>query len=335
MPQAFFEKSCKAIKCLACKHYCVIPEGKFGICGARKNVSGKIDLITYSHPSGIHLDPIEKKPLYHYLPGSKTMSIGFFGCNFKCDFCQNYSISCAKGEMLEKSVKELEEVMPEEFVRMTKKSGAESMAFTYNEPAISIEYVLDTFDLLEKEKLGTVFVSNGYSSDESIKALKGRLDAINIDLKSFSDDFYKKIVGGKLENVLETIKTYHKAGVWVELTTLVIPDKNDSEEELSELTDFIASVDKNIPWHIIGFFPMHKMSSHEPAGTKHIERAVKAGEEAGLKYIYSRLPGRENTYCPDCGEVVVKRSFYGTAEVLLENGKCKCGKKIKGIFEQS
>ena len=334
MQKVFFEKKGAVIKCTACRHYCIIPEGKFGICGVRKNVSGKIELITYSRPSGIHLDPIEKKPLYHYLPGSKTMSIGFFGCNFKCEFCQNYSISTSKGEMLEKNIRGFSEVNPKDFIKTAEDSGAGSIAFTYNEPTISIEYALDTFDLLDKEKkkLGRVFVSNGYSSEETIKALKGRLDAVNIDLKSFSDEFYKKIVGGKLENVLKAIKSYYKAGIWVELTTLVIPNENDSKEELEELAGFIASVDKKIPLHIIGFFPMYKMAGHEPAGREQVERAVEAGKNAGLKYVYSRLPGGENTYCSKCGEPVIKRSFYGTVEVLLKNGRCECGEKISGIF---
>ena len=327
----YYNKKGNLIQCLACKHYCKIQEEKFGICGVRKNSGGKINLITYSKPSALNLDPIEKKPLYHYLPGTKTFSIGFSGCNFKCDFCQNYSLSCARGEMLEKALVKTKEVSPKEFVGMAKPQ-ARSVAFTYNEPAISIEYCLDAIKEAKKQKLGTVFVSNGYSSKESIKELKGNLDAINIDLKSFSEDFYKKICGAKLENVLETIKAFHKAKVWVELTTLVIPDKNDSKEELSMLANFIASIDKNIPWHIIGFFPMHKMSSHYPAMSHHIQRAVDVGKEVGLNYVYSRLPEGGDTYCPKCGNPVIKRSFYGDVDILFPAGMCECGKQIKGTF---
>ena len=329
----FFEAKREALRCLACKHYCVIPKGGYGLCGARKNTGKEIVSIAHAKPSGIHLDPIEKKPLYHYFPGTTTLSMGFFGCNFSCAFCQNYEISCARGAGLEKLAERLETVSPEMFAEKAAGAGAKSVALTYNEPAINIEYALESFGAAKAKGLGTVFVSNGYSSKEAMKEMKGKLDAINIDLKAFTEKFYRELCGAKLENVLETIKAFHRAGTWLELTTLVIPKKNDSKEELSELTRFIASVSKDIPWHIIAFFPIHKMSNHPAAQAEHVERAVEAGKEAGLKHIYSRLPGGENTYCPKCGKPVIERSFYGSAKVMLENGKCGCGKEIKGMFE--
>jgi pyruvate formate lyase activating enzyme len=327
----YYLKKSENVQCLACKHYCIIPKGKFGVCGVRKNVGGKIELITYSKPSVINLDPIEKKPLYHYFPGTKSLSIGFYGCNFKCEFCQNYSISCTREEKLEKLLEKNEKVSPKEFVLLAK-DKAKSVAFTYNEPAISIEYCIDAINEAKKQKVGTVFVSNGYSSEESVKELKGKLGVINIDLKSFNERFYKKICGAKLENVLETIKNFHKTKTWVELSTLIIPDKNDSKEELLQIAEFILSIDKNIPWHIIGFFPTHKMTTHYSAMDSHIKKAVDIGKEVGLNYIYSRLPDGQNTYCSNCGKLLINRSFYGGVEILFKNNKCECGKRIKGTF---
>jgi len=338
------------VKCTACRHYCLIAQNGFGICGARKNVGGELKLLTHSKPCSLGLDPIEKKPLFHYLPGSKTMSIGFFGCNFRCSFCQNYDISTAKASVLESAVAKLKEVSPKDFVLIAKESEARSIAFTYNEPAISAEYNLEAMALAkkgagkgEKRKLGTVYVSNGYESKEQIAALakkETRLDAINIDLKSFNENFYWKTCGARMDEVLSCIKDFKKAKIWVELTTLLIPGKNNSPEELKAMAEFIASIDKSIPWHITSFFPMHQMLDAPPTKSEEIESAIKIGREAGLRFVYGgnlKNSNLENTLCPRCNSLLIKRNFYFTEyeHLVVSKGKGKCGvcgEKIEGIF---
>ena len=344
MASAFFKKSGNGIiQCFACKHNCSIPTTSFGLCGVRKNDNGKIKLITHSKPCSLHLDPIEKKPLYHYYPGSKTMSIGFFGCNFKCDFCQNFDISFCKGSNAEKKLIGVEEVSPKKFVDFAVEENAKSIAITYNEPTISVEYNLEAFKIAKKNKIGTVYVSNGYFSDKQLKELSKknqRLYAINIDLKSFNENFYKTTCGAELEGVLTSIKTTHKAKIHLELTTLLIPGKNDSKEELNELTKFIAEIDKNIPWHVSAFFPMHKMTNTSPTSTEEIVNAINIGKDNGLRFIYAgnvRGTNFESTFCPKCKFLLIKRNGYNTEIVGLHKEKekttCKnCGEKIEGIF---
>lgn len=359
MKKVFFEsKSDGLVRCLACRHYCVIADGKFGLCGARKNIAGKLVLLTTNKPCSVHLDPIEKKPLYHFLPGTKTMSFGFYGCNFHCDFCQNYDISNCKGEQLEKATKQLQTLTAQQAIELTKNSGAKSVAITYNEPAISIEWDLELFELAKKkikkekkqekekkkqnyqEKLSTVFVSNGYSTKESIRALKGKLDAINIDLKSFNENFYRNTCGASLEKVLECIKYYKKTGTWIELTTLIIPGKNNSFQEINSLTKWIASLDKEIPWHVSAFHPMHKMLDVRATTELEVRNAISIGLENGLKYVYGgNLATSEfsHTFCPKCGTKVIDRSSYVgvMAKLKISKGKAKCincGQKIKGLF---
>ncbi|MFA6065498.1 MAG: AmmeMemoRadiSam system radical SAM enzyme [archaeon] len=343
MQSKFYKKEgTHSIKCLACKHYCTISTNGFGLCGARKNVSNKLELITYSKPCSLALDPIEKKPLYHFLPGSETMSIGFFGCNFKCDFCQNFDISFTRGTAAEKALIGAEEVTPQKLIELALKRKAKSIAITYNEPAISAEYNLESFKLAHENKLSTIYVSNGYISGEQIKSLikkETKLDAINVDLKSFNSEFYRKTCGGELESVLDCIKLIHKKGIHIELTTLVIPGKNDSPLELKQIADFIASIDKNIPWHVSAFFPMHKMTNISPTSTSEIASTVKIGKENGLNFVYGgNLHTSEfsNTFCPNCNNLLIKREGYNCEIVGLgekEKNKCnKCGAKIEGVF---
>lgn len=333
-----------SIKCLACKQYCIIPINNYGICGARKNVNGKIVLLTHSFPCSLHLDPIEKKPLYHFLPNSKTMSIGFFGCNFKCSFCQNADISFIKRKELENKISPLGKVTPKDFVNIALQEKASSIAFTYNEPAISVEYNLEAIKqahkIKEKNKLKSVYVSNGYLSSEQIKALTKKstpLDAINIDLKSFDDSFYQNTCGGKLENVLKCIKEIHKKGIWLELTTLVIPQKNNSNEEINRIAKWIKELDKNIPWHLSAFFPMNNMQNVPPTSEKEIVNAVNVGKENGLNFVYggnlSSINDTSNTYCPKCGSLLIERNGFSANSIGLKKGKCiNCKEIIKGVF---
>ncbi len=337
----FVKHSSSSIKCTACRHFCIIPLGGFGLCGVRKNEDGKIRLVVYAKPCSLNLDPIEKKPLFHFFPSSKTMSIGFFGCNFKCDFCQNFDITFVRGALAEKNSAGLEDVSAKKFVDFAKKEGAKSVAITYNEPAVSVEYNLDVFREAKKtiNSLGTVYVSNGYESREQIHELtkgKGLLDAINIDLKGFDEGFYKKICGASLEGVLDGIKLFHKAGVWVEITTLLIPGQNDSDEEVKRIADFICGVDKDIPWHLSAFFPMHKMKGVSPTSRDSVERAVGIGRDAGLSFVYAgNLAGSksEDTLCPKCGALLIERTGFKSRVVGMNKDKCcACGEKIKGVF---
>ncbi len=340
--QFFKKNSANSIKCTACRHYCTIPLGSFGFCGARKNDGNKIKLITHSKPASLHLDPIEKKPLYHYLPGSKTLSIGFFGCNFKCDFCQNFDITFKRRSAIEDELSIIEEVSPKKFAQLAVKQKARSVAFTYNEPSINVEYNIEAIIEAKKQMplLGTVYVSNGFESIEQIKALtskKTKLDAINIDLKSFDSEFYNKTCGAGLEGVLDSIKKFHSAGVLVELTTLLIPGKNDSADEIKQIAQFISGVDKNIPWHLSAFYPMHKFSHLPPTSIESIRRAIKIGHEAGLNFVYGGnvLDSEfESTYCPSCGNILIKREGFNAEVVGMDKNSClECGKKLIGVFE--
>jgi pyruvate formate lyase activating enzyme len=284
MTQAvLFKKQGNNIKCLACAHKCVIAEGKTGICGVRKNIKGKINLLVYGRVIAKHIDPIEKKPLYNFLPGSKTFSIGTLGCNFKCDFCQNFDISQAKTLYGEKIIGE--EITPKQIVDQAIDSGCKSISYTYNEPATFIEFVRDIAELAKKSGLKNILVTNGYLSKESFDFIKDYIDAMNIDLKSFNEDFYKKLCGASLQPVLDTIKRVHDAKIHLELTTLVIHEENDSSVEFEKIAKFIAKIDKNIPWHISRFFPMYKMQHKPVTPLATLERAEAIGRRY-LKYVY-------------------------------------------------
>jgi pyruvate formate lyase activating enzyme len=273
----------KKVRCLACAHKCLIINGKTGICGVRENSDGKLFLLVYGKVAAINVDPIEKKPLYHFLKESKTYSVGTVGCNFRCDFCQNFDISqVSKGKRAHIFGNE---ASPEEIVESAIKTGCKSISYTYNEPAIFIEFVKDCAVLARKHGLKNIIVTNGYWSRESFDFICDYIDAVNIDLKG-SQKYYNKLCGGKLAPVLDTIMRCHDYGIHVEITTLIIPGENDLDEELEKIAKFIASVDKNIPWHISRFFPVYKMLSKDVTTRATLERAYKIGRKAGLKNVY-------------------------------------------------
>jgi pyruvate formate lyase activating enzyme len=320
------------VKCLACAHGCAMSEGHSGICGVRRNVGGELQSLVYGLPVSIGLDPIEKKPLYHFLPGSVALSLGTFGCNFTCTFCQNYDISQARD--VDDELSRLPFLEPDAVVRLAVEKGAPSIACTYNEPAVWAEYALDIARLARKAGLRTVFVSNGFYSPELLDAALPLVDAYNLDLKSFSDDFYRKVCGGRLQPVLDAIRSIHDAGAWQEITSLIIPGLNDSESEIRAMARFVASVDRAMPWHVSRFFPMYRMTTKPVTPTATIERAVHIGHEEGLQYVYpGNLAGHEdadNTVCPTCGATVIERNGY---EVTAPTGlKCpSCGTDVKGV----
>ncbi|VVB66252.1 Radical SAM superfamily protein [Candidatus Gugararchaeum adminiculabundum] len=339
------------VRCTACAHYCRIMNGMSGACGVRKNIGGELYLSTYGKAVAANNDPIEKKPLNHFLPGTTVFSIGTLGCNFSCDFCQNWDISQAmrllRGQakggvqqaetMLQRAANDGMDLPPERIVQETKLHGSKSIAFTYNEPTIAFEYARDTFILAKKEGLKTVFVSNGFQSKECMEALKGcGLDAIRIDVKSFNENFYRDICKARLEPVLESVKLAHRLGLWVEIITLVIPGKNDSDEELKQIAEFVAGVDKSMPWHVTAFHPDYKMANVPATQKAKLERAWKIGKDAGLEYVYigNVDAGKYgDTYCPKCNELLIKRDGFSGEKIGLVDGMCrKCKNKIAGVW---
>ncbi|MDP2860854.1 MAG: AmmeMemoRadiSam system radical SAM enzyme, partial [bacterium] len=380
-------------RCLACNWYCRISKGQTGICGVRKNSDGELTLLVYGRPTGLTVDPVEKKPLFHFLPRyqkaphcqgedewlhgafgtgfrtlnketptfvgesspeSRILSFGTVGCNFSCEFCQNYSSGltqiksmtqketsdpAAQTQLIEEIISSFPKRPPEKIVKYALKNDIPAIAFTYNEPAIFFEYAYDVAILARKNNLKTVFVSNGFESKEALKKIGPYLDAINIDLKSFRQDFYEKICHAKLSPVLENIKRVYKMGIWLEITTLVIPGHNDSEEELTEIAEFIYSVSPSIPWHISAFYPAYKMENVSPTPVATLLKAYGIGKKAGLEFVYvgnADIPDKESTFCPKCGVLLIRRRFYKT-EILADfdkkRGLClNCGKKIAGVW---
>lgn len=330
----------KLVRCKACAHQCVIAPGKTGICGIRKNIDGTLYLIPYGY-GFLHIDPMEKKPLYHFYPGEPILSVGTIGCNFKCLFCQNYDISQVQHFIdAEAIIEHLEKLPPEKIVSIAKEKQINFIAYTYNEPTVYFEYTYDTAKLAKNFGIKNVYVSNGYYSKHTAQLLTQILDAANIDLKSFSDEFYLKITGARLKPVLENIKYLYKHGVWIEITTLVIPGYNDSSKELEQIAKFISSISVDIPWHISRFFPAYKMLDVPPTPIETLIKAYEIGKKAGLNYVYiGNIPTSNeyekysNTYCPKCGNLLIKRNGYHTKIVGLKNGKCsRCSVKIAGRF---
>jgi len=275
------------VQCQACSHSCAITEGQTGICGVRKNISGELNLLVYGKPVALQIDPIEKKPLYHFLPGTEVLSLGTVGCNFRCDFCQNDDISqFSKGKDISDWLANLEDWPPERVVQEAVDNNLPSIAYTYNEPAIFVEYAHDIMKLAQEKGIKNVYVSNGFESKEAWDYVLPFLDAINIDLKSFSNEFYQKICGGRLAPVLDNIKKVFKQGVHLEITTLVIPGENDSAAELKQIAEFIANLSKDIPWHLSRFHPAYKMMAKEVTSYESLFKARELGLKVGLKYIY-------------------------------------------------
>ncbi len=321
------------VECRLCAHNCRISPGKRGLCGVRENRGGTLYSLVYGKIIAEHVDPIEKKPLFHFHPGTRAYSIGTVGCNFRCAHCQNSEISQLPhnhgGRIAGR------ECTPDDIVAAARRTGSQTIAYTYNEPTIFFEFARDTAVLAQQERIKNIFVSNGYMSRETTKRIAPYLDAINIDLKGFTDAFYKKICGARLQPVLDSIKQMKEAGVWLEVTTLVIPTLNDSEEELRDIARFIRSVGADTPWHVSRFFPAYRLDHLPPTPVTTLQRAREIGLEEGLHYVYEgnvAEPESENTYCPGCGKVVIERAgFHVAAGIGVKLGKCpECGVHIAG-----
>jgi len=319
--------------CYLCNHRCVVAPGKFGICGVRQNLGGKLETLVYGEAIAAHVDPIEKKPLYHFLPGSTSLSIATVGCNFRCSFCQNWQISQASKK--NGSGRGGFELMPEDVVREAKKHGCRSISYTYTEPTIFFEYAFDTAKIAKNQGLLNNFVTNGYMTAEALEMIVGSLDAANVDLKAFKDETYKKICGARLEPVLESIKTMRRLGIWVEVTTLIVPGLNDDAEELRGIARFLSSVDPNIPWHISRFHPDYEYTEAPATPAKTLQKAAAIGREEGLRYIYigNILGEAEDTHCPSCRTPLILRRGFWVKENRLNGSNCpNCGTVIAGIF---
>lgn len=321
------------VRCRLCNHFCVIGKGRFGRCGVRKNSGGVLTTHTFGNLIAENSDPIEKKPLYHFLPGSRTYSIAAPGCNFQCRFCQNWQISQAQGRMLPLINKSF---TTRSIVDAAKKNGCKSIAFTYTEPTVFYEMVKSVAEcIIPEDELKLVMVSNGYMSRECLDDLNKYIDAYNIDLKSFSDIFYQKNCGGRLSPVLENIKHISNNNKWIEVTTLVIPGENDSVSEIDEIAHFISEVDTNIPWHISRFFPNFKMTNLSVTGEKSLESAKKSGSNHQLNYVYVGNTSEDSsTCCPACGRVVIVRNRYSLLKnEITSTGQCTtCGTSIEGFW---
>ena len=323
----------ETVHCNLCNHGCRIREGKRGICGVRENREGVLHSLVYGKVVAEHIDPIEKKPFFNFFPGSKAYSIGTAGCNFRCKHCQNYGISqyphAHRGKIIG------EHRTPAQIVKAAKTAGCQTIAYTYTEPTIFFEFAYDTAVLAHREGLQNEFVSNGYMSADAARQISPYLDAINIDLKAFSNKFYKEICGARLEPVLETIQRMKDLSVWVEVTSLIIPGLNDGEMELREMAGFVKSIGCEVPWHVTAFYPAYKLTDRPPTPVAKLRRAREIGLEAGLRYVYEgNVPGEagENTYCFGCGALVIERSGFGFVSSRLQDGKCpRCGKTIDGV----
>ncbi len=319
------------VRCNLCAHRCTIKPDRLGICAVRQNVEGTLHTLVYAQAIAVHVDPIEKKPLYNFLPGTRSFSIATVGCNFRCSFCQNADISQAPREGLSLSA---EEFPPQQVVASARRYACDSIAYTYTEPTIFFEYAYDTAKLAWQEGIKNIFVTNGYMTIEALEEIDPYLDAANVDLKSFSDEFYRRVCGARLQPVLETIEAMHQRRVWVEVTTLLIPGLNDSDDELRQIAQFIAGLDSGIPWHVSRFTPRYKMRDKPTTPVERIHRAAEIGREAGLTYVYvGNVPGdlHENTFCPSCGAVAIGRMGYHTTLNLDGNRCASCGQELAVI----
>ncbi len=334
------------IRCLACPHHCLLAEGQRGICGVRINQNGELRLLVWGKAVGMHPDPIEKKPLFHFLPGTKALSFGTLGCNFACRFCQNWFQSQAPkkirnlgktDQVLDLINQVSQDYQPEAIVALAQELGCPTIAYTYNEPVIFLEYALATMKLAKKKGLRNIWVSNGFISREAFEAIKDYLDGINIDLKSFHPDFYRRLCSARLEPVLENIARFWQNKIWIEVTTLIIPGENDSAEELEKIARFLFQISPDLPWHVTAFHPDYQMLDKPVTPREKLIEAWRIGKRLGLNYVYlGNIIDQEHssTYCPNCRQLLISRDGYQLIEIVgLNQGQCRfCGQKIAGVW---
>lgn len=321
--------------CQLCNHRCHIKNGKRGICGVRENHGGVLESLVYGKLVAEHNDPIEKKPLFHFLPGTRSYSISTVGCNFRCLHCQNYQISQFP-HLQEGQISGMDRT-PQDVIDAAISGGASSISYTYVEPTIFFEFAYDCMKLARKNGLKNVFVSNGYMTPDVTRELAPLLDGINIDIKAFTDEFYKKICKAKLQPVLDNVRLMHELGVWVEVTTLLIPGLNDSDDELRQIAQFVYETNPAMPWHVTAFRPTYKLTDRPSTPVETLRRALQIGLDAGLQFVYEgNIPGSggENTLCPGCGSELIHRIGFSIQQSRIKNDACpECGQKIAGVWQ--
>ncbi|MGD8251847.1 MAG: AmmeMemoRadiSam system radical SAM enzyme [Desulfobacterales bacterium] len=323
------------VRCFLCHHHCRISTGKRGRCGVRENRGGRLDTLVYGRVVASHVDPIEKKPLFHLLPGSRSFSIATVGCNFTCRFCQNADIA-----QLPENRNGLilgEKWTPSAVVREAQRAGCRSIAYTYTEPTVFFEFALDCARIAKEQGLFNVFVTNGYMTPEALTMISPFLDAANVDLKAYSEVFYKQMCGAKLEPVKETLRRMSHMGVLVEVTTLIVPGANDDLDDLGALADFLCrELGPDTPWHISRFHPTYRLTDRRSTPVDTLRAARRIGLEAGLRYVYlGNVPGSdgENTFCRNCGNIVINRFHYNVRQNLIDGNRCAyCHEDVHGIF---
>jgi len=316
----------QTVQCQLCNRECKIAPNKTGICRVRKNIDGTLYALTYGRTLTMSIDPVEKKPLFHFKPGTLCTGVSTFGCNFRCTFCQNWQIS---QDFMESQIAAVPYTFPEEIVLQTKTQGIPGIAYTYTEPTIFAEYALDTMKLAKEQGLYNVWISNGYTTQNALKDIIPYMDAVNVDLKG-NEKFYRKMCGNiDRKKIIQNIEYYFKKGVHLEVTNLVVPGSNDSDNDFREISEFISSLNPDIPLHFSRFFPHWKMQDTPPTPISSLARARKIAEEAGLNYVYiGNVSGEENTHCKKCKTLLVKRFLYQTSMPALEGNNCKkCGTK--------
>ena len=322
------------VRCYACGHRCVIFDGLDGICRVRSNRGGKL-LVPHGYVGALQLDPVEKKPFFHALPGSLAMSFGMLGCDYHCAYCQNWVTSQALRDP--NAVSPPHRLTPEEFVALAMDRGARIVTSTYNEPLITSEWAVEIFKAARQAGLKTSYVSNGNGTPQVLAYIKPWVDLYKVDLKSFQDRNYRKL-GGVLNNVLDTIQRLHAIGFWLEIVTLVVPGFNDSSEELRDMARFLVHVSADIPWHVTAFHQDYKMTGPDNTPVSTLRRAAEIGKSEGLNFVYAgNLPGLvgdwENTNCPGCGELLIERYGFRIRRMRIKNASCpKCARQIPGVW---
>jgi len=320
------------VRCLLCAHLCLIGEGRKGLCRVRENRDGTLYTLVYGRTISRHVDPVEKKPLFHFHPGSSAYSIATPGCNFRCRWCQNWEISQMPRE---KHLISGEEATPEQIVAAAQEEGCRSIAYTYTEPTVFFEYAYETACLAHDAGLANIYVTNGYMTPEMLGMIRPCLDAANVDLKAFRDETYRKYVGARLQPVLDTLKRMKTLGIWLEVTTLVIPGVNDEQAELHDAADFIVrELGADTPWHISRFFPHYKMKEVPPTPMATLRQAEQIGLAAGLRYVYvGNVRDAANTVCPECSHLLIQRFDVAVVENRLDpDGRCPvCGTAVPGV----
>jgi len=321
------------VRCNLCAHYCVIADGRKGVCQVRENRGGTLFTLVYGRTIARHVDPIEKKPLFHFFPGSKAYSIATPGCNFHCQWCQNWDISQQPREQYLISG---HQATPNQIVAAAKNTGCQSIAYTYTEPTIFFEYAYETARQAHAAGINNIFITNGYMTAEMLEAFHPLLNAVNVDLKAFRNETYHRYVGASLDPVLDSMKAMKRLGIWLEVTTLVIPGVNDDPTEIRDAARFITQeLGADTPWHISRFFPAYKMMDVPPTPIALLSKAKEIGLEEGLKYIYPGNVldnGSQDTLCPGCGRVLIRRRGFIVSHDRVKDGHCpECGEPIAGV----